>query len=702
MLAAIAAVSVSALPAQTAHAAISNQGKLTGSTMLSANLSLVDYVLTAGDGSTTTEVTLDGCGYKITRGYAQRAKPAITVKTGATLTIINAIIDGGFKFTYNDTSQKWESDSSDTASAPLIKIENGGRLILRGCTVQNNYSTADGGGIYISKDAAADLFNTTVQNCQARQGNGGGIYNGGILAMVGGTVKNNYASGYGGGIFQTANENSALYINNKSGYLDQQVQINRNIAQCGAGLYLAGGQAWIYGTSSNLNNESAPVYIQDNVAGQYEIYNQVPSGDGGGVYIGSAAQAHIYDNVQIAGNKAGNGGGIYTSGQTWLGREGTTTEWMYVGRNSSANYGGGICSVGGSTWLGKIEVKNNESGANGGGIYIGGNSTGNEGNLFAITSTSSVSGNTAYYNGGGIYAAGVLTLEYKPYISGNKAGAANSTANSNVHLAINNGGKGKIKIVQKQTDNSDSGTKTVPIGLSSDLGVTTTITTGYSVTNTLALSAIFTPDEPTHYELLLSGGEVQMRRFVNVTYTPLNSTGSATTKKVDYATTYTFLTAQEVGFARTGYTFSGWSASMGGPVTYTAGTYWANADLTVYPVWKQSVYTLTYDGNGNTGGSMSAREFTYGQELSLFTNLFTKTGYKFLGWSFDQNATTPTYLNGASFTYNYTSDKTLYAVWSSEYTVTLDAQGGTGGSASTSVTYGSPMPTGLTAPQRAN
>lgn len=62
MLAAIAAVSASAMPTQTAYAAISNQGKLTGSTMLSANLSLVDYVLTAGDGSTTTEVTLDGCG----------------------------------------------------------------------------------------------------------------------------------------------------------------------------------------------------------------------------------------------------------------------------------------------------------------------------------------------------------------------------------------------------------------------------------------------------------------------------------------------------------------------------------------------------------------------------------------------------------------------------------------------------------------
>lgn len=659
MLAAIAAVSVSALPAQTAHAAINQYGVIeAGTTTLNGNLNQGKTL------ACSVTATLNGNGYTISRNLATDY-PVITVRSGAVLTINNATIDGGYTFTqsgdyYINTSTAYLS------SAPLILVKDGGRLILNNCTVQNNVSSENGGGIYIEKDGAVDMFDSTVQKCRVTgSSSGGGIYNLGILAMVGGNVRYNQAGGSGGGICQTSGAAPALYINKKEGYTDKTVNVTRNLADSGAGLAIIDGDAWIYGT------QSAPVKVESNVACQGYNYIANPDGTGGGVYVGLYAKAHIYNFVSIQYNSAGNGGGIYTVGSTWLGREGTTSTRMVVAYNSATNYGGGIWSGGGAgTWLGKITVFENTA-QYGGGAYIHSETTAEK--PFAVTSTSLVSSNTASTAG----ADGVLTLEYKPYIGLNKVGSANS----NVYLSVTDGKNSKINIVQKQTDNKDSGTQTVPIGLSSDMtSATKIVTTNYTVTNSLALSDVFTTDNTDYYGLSLSGGEVQMNRYVKVTYAPYNCTGSAKTVKVGYNQATLVYSAAQAGFSKTGYSLLGWSLVAGNSVATYGLTHQPafKADTTLYPVWSVNRYTLTYDGNGNTGGSMSTREFTYGQTANLSSNGFTKTGYNFLGWSFDQNATTPTYLDGASFTYNYTSDKTLYAVWSNKFDVTFDANGATG------------------------
>ena len=663
MLAAIAAVSVSALPTQTAHAAINQYGVIeAGTTTLNGNLNQGKTL------ACSVTATLNGNGYTISRNIATNY-PVITVRSGAVLTINNATIDGGYTFTqsgdyYIDTSTAYFS------SAPLILVKDGGRLILNNCTVQNNVSSENGGGIYIEKDGAVDMFDSTVQKCRVTgSSSGGGIYNLGILAMVGGNVRYNQAGGSGGGICQTSGAAPALYINKKEGYTDKTVNVTRNLADSGAGLAIIDGDAWIYGT------QSAPVNVESNVACQGYNYIAKPDGTGGGVYVGLYAKAHIYNFVSIQYNSAGNGGGIYTVGSTWLGREGTTLNRMVVAYNSATNYGGGIWSGGGNgTWLGKITVFNNTA-QYGGGAYIHSETT--EEKPFAVTSTSLVSANTASTAGGGIYADGVLTLEYKPYIGLNKVGSANS----NVYLSVTDGKNSKINIVQKQTDNKDSGTQTVPIGLSSDMtSATKIVTTNYTVTNSLALSDVFTTDNTDYYGLSLSGGEVQMNRYVKVTYSPYSCTGSAKTVKVGYNQATLVYSAAQAGFSKTGYSLSGWSLVAGNSVATYGLTHQPafKDDITLYPVWSVNRYTLTYDGNGNTGGGMSTSEFTYGQTANLRLNGFTKTGYNFLGWSFDQNATTPTYLDGASFTYNYTSDKTLYAVWSNKFDVTYLPNGATG------------------------
>jgi uncharacterized repeat protein (TIGR02543 family) len=71
-------------------------------------------------------------------------------------------------------------------------------------------------------------------------------------------------------------------------------------------------------------------------------------------------------------------------------------------------------------------------------------------------------------------------------------------------------------------------------------------------------------------------------------------------------------------------------------------------------------YTVIFNGNGFTGGSM-ANETASGP-TNLTTNAFTRTGYTFAGWNTAATGVGGTsYANGAS--YPFTSSTTLYAQW---------------------------------------
>ncbi|MBQ3545839.1 MAG: InlB B-repeat-containing protein [Lachnospiraceae bacterium] len=56
---------------------------------------------------------------------------------------------------------------------------------------------------------------------------------------------------------------------------------------------------------------------------------------------------------------------------------------------------------------------------------------------------------------------------------------------------------------------------------------------------------------------------------------------------------------------------------------------------------------------------------------------FGKTGYKFLGWAYDKNATKPSITTGTKFTVN--KNVTLYAVWDNKVSLTYNSNGGSNG-----------------------
>lgn len=152
---------------------------------------------------------------------------------------------------------------------------------------------------------------------------------------------------------------------------------------------------------------------------------------------------------------------------------------------------------------------------------------------------------------------------------------------------------------------------------------------------------------------------------------------------------------------RTGYTFLGWSSSSTATsATYSAGgTYSANAAVTLYAVWQIKTYSITYNGNGNTGGSTSSQTKTYGVNLTLRANGYTRTGYTFSKWNTAAGGGGTSY--AASGTYTANAAATLYAQWNiNTYKITFNANGGSGAPAAQTKTYNQALTLSSTKPTR--
>ena len=221
-----------------------------------------------------------------------------------------------------------------------------------------------------------------------------------------------------------------------------------------------------------------------------------------------------------------------------------------------------------------------------------------------------------------------------------------------------------------------------------------------------------------------------------ITYKP--GTGGVTgSQKTQTKTHGVVATLNGAIFTRTGYTQTGWATSDGGTKAYELnGTYSANADVTLYPFWTAiPTYTVTFvDDDGRT---VLKTETVYEGGKATPPDDPSKTGHTFAGWSgsyknvranttvtatytrntyavslhtnggtinrgnvtsytFGNGATLPTDVTRTGFAFggwfassdfsgdrvydiapDATGDKTFYAKWTNEFTVTFADHDGT-------------------------
>lgn len=124
-------------------------------------------------------------------------------------------------------------------------------------------------------------------------------------------------------------------------------------------------------------------------------------------------------------------------------------------------------------------------------------------------------------------------------------------------------------------------------------------------------------------------------------------------------------------FSLTGWTFKGWSLTPDGTVTYTDGgevtnlTAEADGEVTLYAVWEEKSYTVSFDTEG--GSRVDSANAKYDNELPTVTPP-TRKGYNFAGYYTAPDGTGEQYYgsNGEAFEsliYKTDGNITLYAYW---------------------------------------
>jgi len=126
---------------------------------------------------------------------------------------------------------------------------------------------------------------------------------------------------------------------------------------------------------------------------------------------------------------------------------------------------------------------------------------------------------------------------------------------------------------------------------------------------------------------------------------------------------------------KTGYTFVGWNTAADGSGTSQAAGSTFNmgtANLTLYARWATNSYTVIYNGNNSTAGTIPvdpSSPYEYGATVTVLGNTgdLTRindggTSYRFTGWNTKADGSGTEQAEGSTFTMG-ASNVTLYAQW---------------------------------------
>jgi hypothetical protein len=103
-------------------------------------------------------------------------------------------------------------------------------------------------------------------------------------------------------------------------------------------------------------------------------------------------------------------------------------------------------------------------------------------------------------------------------------------------------------------------------------------------------------------------------------------------------------------FTYTGYSFNGWNSAANGSGTSYAndGSYTFATSITLYAQWTNTALTtatITFKANGGAG-VMAPETETLNVSAAVTTNVFTRTGYAFIGWNTAANGSGTSFTNG--------------------------------------------------------
>lgn len=305
---------------------------------------------------------------------------------------------GGGIYSFDSTLTVTDSTISDNeakGSTSLI-ISNDGEL--SSSTLGNG-----GGGICavgkksdVTLDKVTVTGNKATSNVSTNLGAGGGIEaQGGSLTVKDSTISNNNARGNGGGIFSA--EGNVLDVSGST--------IQGNKGNNGGGIHT--------GEARDASKTPSKATITDTKVLENEA---IGSGEGGGVYVGTRADATL-KGCTVANNKSvSTGGGIAAKLGT------VTLDDTTVENNQAVNGGGlfhqGLAVPGSLTLQNGSIIRNNTASSMGGGLFLWGN-------VGLKSDNSEISGNKA------LYGAGIAASQYTATFASPKLELVDTKVNNN-------------------------------------------------------------------------------------------------------------------------------------------------------------------------------------------------------------------------------------------------------------------------------
>lgn len=128
------------------------------------------------------------------------------------------------------------------------------------------------------------------------------------------------------------------------------------------------------------------------------------------------------------------------------------------------------------------------------------------------------------------------------------------------------------------------------------------------------------------------------------------------------------INVRDNGFTRDGYTFVTWNtqADCKGNAVKPNSEWTLRGSSTLYACWAGNAQTLTYHGNGATGGNTAVQSGKTGDELTTNANGFTRDGYTFVRWDTAKDGSGTAYGEGKNGVSQYVmkpAGNDLYAIW---------------------------------------
>ena len=590
--------------------------------------------------------------------------------------------------------------------------------------VSTNGSTGFGGGLNLTAGSVADITGGTIENNQSNSG--GGIYANGKSSFTASNLKitGNTAATNGGGICIPGTKDYEYNVSLEN----VLIQGNKSESGCGAGIYAA--RAWKEETSTGvltLKNcqikenygtvAGGGIYLDKGVTATMDggeisgnhVINPTSQTNGGGIAVGGTFTLNsgkISDNIKDGswnGGAAASVSGTFTmNGGEVSGNIDTCTAENAENRTIG---GGAFYVLGGTLNINGGTITNNTSHRGGaiafhygpyergtvhitGGKIVGNYVTGGEGG--AINMTSARKKENSVYDQ-------TVTISGSPVIANNKKGAevnvndgvytvdtSAATAENNIYLSLNNRSELGDEYAERQTIHLGQLEDGASIGVTTETqlqeGRTVQITTAETDTEYYKDSAkYFVPDaehvivqtdDTGKYLKLAYSNENYYKVTLNLSHAKVEG---ATVTQIKQGEDYTATIIADTGYtlpetAPDGTTYSSFSEDKKSASIKIESV---GADKTVSLAAIPNKYTVIFDGNGNTDGTMEVQTMIYDTSAALSENKFTKTGYNFAGWSTTKEETSkyPDKVSVKNLTAENNGKVTLYAVWTKKETI---------------------------------